>query len=206
SAKTKRGPGLRAFRSLQLVFAVKSRDGDFRTQSGLGIRNWDRTVEGFAFAFKKRVRLDMQDDIKIARLSTDSTGITLSLVADSRSIFHAGRNAHLHGALLHHPALAFALAARIGNHTPRAAASRTGTGDGEESLLIPHLAATAATAARARPLSLCRAAALALFAILIVPDLDVGLFAGCGFFKSEIKVSPRVGSALRASATAASAY
>ena len=106
---------LRAFSNLQLVLTFKRRDGDLRAQSRLAERDRHRAEQVFAFTLKESMRLHMQDYVQITRSTATRSKIALLLVTDARSIFHARRHRDRNGAFAHHPRLAFALGARIGN-------------------------------------------------------------------------------------------
>src|SRR5690606_12640670 len=88
---------------------------------------------------------------------------------------------------------------------PRAAALAAGTRDGEETLLVPELAATVAGRAGGGAGPGSGAAALALLAALRPRELDRGLRAACRFLERDLEVVAEMGPLLRPGAPARSA-
>src|SRR5258707_1767628 len=92
----------------------------------------------------------VQHHVQVPRRTAIESRLPLAGVAHAHTVFHTCRNLHLERALLDHAAFATALRTRIVNHLSRATTRRTSTRDGEESLLIAHLAAPTAGATLAR--------------------------------------------------------
>ena len=67
--------------------------------------------------------------------------------ADASAIFDPGGNFGVNRALAQNPAFAFALWARIGDHTTRTLAGGTRARNTEKALLVPNLAPASARAA-----------------------------------------------------------
>ncbi len=114
----------------------------------------------------------------------------------------AGRDAQFDGALAFDAALAFAFEAAFFNDLSGALARRASAIDGEETLLIDHLAASAAGLAGDDAGALLRARAVAGFAIFLARDADFGGDARRRFFKAERHVVAQIGAALLTCAAA----
>src|SRR6478672_1432843 len=147
----------------------------------------------------------MQNNVKIARWRAVRPRISLVLVSDPRTIFHACRHRYVNGVLAHHACLAFALAAWIGNDPAQALACRARPRHGEETLLISNLAATTARGTGGRSLIGGRPGALAVLTGLIATDLYLCLLAKGRFLKRKIQVSASITATLLPSAAATAA-
>src|SRR5262249_35276606 len=66
-----------------------------------------------AIALEELVRLDRQEDVKIARRAAAHSGLAFAGEANARAILHAGRNVHGKRALLHDAPRAAARRARV---------------------------------------------------------------------------------------------
>src|SRR3954467_7171434 len=158
-----------------------------------------------AFALKKRMRLYLKHHIEIARRTTIRANIALLLISNPGAIFHACRYAHVNQVFFHHAALAFALAARIGNNASLPMAGWAWPGNAEHGLLIPDLAAAGACLACGWPLRSRRAGAVALLACFIPAYFGLSLFAESGFLKGKRDIRARVSAALHAVTSSAAA-
>src|SRR5438270_5493961 len=123
AANAEGGPGLRAFRHLELVLAaIESGNHDFIPKRGLGEGDRHGAVQVLAFTLKEWVRLDFQNNVKIAGRTAVDAGIALLLIADARGVFYARGNVHVNRALLHDAAITLALGAWIRDHSPQSLA------------------------------------------------------------------------------------
>src|SRR5579871_2135518 len=104
------------------------------------------------FALKKRMRFYLKHHIKIARRSAVGPNVSLFLVANAGTIFHACRHAHVDHVLFHHAAFTLAFDAWIGNDAPMSMAGWAWPGNAEHGLLIAYLAAAGACLACGWPL------------------------------------------------------
>src|SRR6185312_5570324 len=97
-----------------------------------------------AVALEDAVRLDREEDVKVARRAAAHAGLALAGQADARAVLDAGRNVDGQRLLLAHAALAAAVPARILDDAAGAVAGGAGALDGEEALLRPDAAGAVA--------------------------------------------------------------
>src|ERR1041385_3279224 len=124
------------------------------------------------------MRFYLKHHIKIAGRTTVRANVALLLIADARAIFHASRYAHVDHVLFHRAALAFALAARVGNYASLAVARWTWPGNAEHGLLIADLPAAGAGLTCSRAFRSRRARAAALLTCFIAAYFDLAARVG----------------------------
>src|SRR5436305_7294292 len=154
------------------------------------------------------MRLYLKHHIEIARRAAVATIIALFLIANTRSVFHACRHAHVDQVLFHHAAFTLAFAAGIGNYAPMSVAGWAWPGNAEHGLLIADLALAGACLARGWPLRSSRSSAVALLTRFIAAYLGLCLLAEGSFLKGQRYIRARVATALHtgASSLAATAH
>jgi hypothetical protein len=199
----KRGSGLRAFRNLQLVLTLQRRNHNLDAERSLRKRNRNHAVQVVALAFKKGVLFHVQDDIQVASGPTERARLAESGETNSRAVLHSRGHFGFHHAIAQQATLAFALRAGIGDYAARALASRAGSSDAEEALLIPHLTPPVTRLAADRRFPRCCAGSPAGVACLMATDIHLFLNAEDRLVKFEVQVFAKVGSALGATATTA---
>src|SRR5260221_2459773 len=126
-----------------------------------------------------------QDDVQIACRSAVRAGLAFPCHAQPRSRVYSRWNPQIDGAFTLQAALAVAIRAALADDLPRSLARRARAGDGEESLLVPKLAAPAASLACSHPSSGLCARAIARFAIFLAWQFDLRGHARCGFLQRE---------------------
>src|SRR5215831_302614 len=99
-------------------------------------------------ALEERVFLDLQENVKVA--GRPAVGARLPFAADtnSRAVVHARRNVHLELPMHLLVPVSAALATRIADDLPRAAARTARAPYGKETLLVQNLTASAASGTR----------------------------------------------------------
>ncbi len=130
----------------------------------------------------------MQHNVEIARGSAERPSLASARKPDARAVFHAGRNFRFYGALPQNPAFAFAFRARIGNHVACSLAGRTSPRDAEKALLIAHLPAAIARAARRRTFARRCSRAVAVFAGFVTAHHHARLSAERSLFEFDGQV------------------
>src|SRR5713226_3656133 len=201
----KNGAALRAFRNLQFFFSVQSRHRQLRTESSLRDAQGDGAIQIRAAAFEKRMFLNFQHDVQIARRPAVRPGLAFAGDTQPRSGIDARRNPQLNGLFAFEASLPAALRATLAHNLTRALARRACSRDGEESLLICQLTAAGASLAGLNASSFFRARAVARLAVFLARQLDFGGHARGGLFERERHVVSQIGPALRAAASAAPA-
>ena len=147
--------GLRAVGNLQAVLAFHGGNLDLRAHGGLRHGDRDDAVQVVAFAREEGMLLHVQHDIQIACGAAELADFAGTGKANAGSVFDAGRNFGVDGALAQNAAFAFALRAGIGDDAAGALAGGAGARDAEKSLLVADLAASVTGAASGG--GLCRA-------------------------------------------------
>src|SRR5260370_2728362 len=132
-------------------------------------------------------------------------GLAFPCHAQPRPRVCSGRNPQIDGTLTLQAALAVAIRAALADDLSRALARRTGARDGEESLLVPELAASAASLACGHASSGLCARAIARFAIFLARQFDFRGHARCAFLKRERHVIAQIRPALHTSSPPPSA-
>ncbi len=99
---------------------------------------------------EKRMRLDLQIDIKVASRTSHRAGLTLAAQTELHSIIDAGRNFDFQLRLLHLRAGSAAIGALLANHPTASLAGRTRGLNPEKSLRMHDAPAAAAVVARLR--------------------------------------------------------
>src|SRR5712691_1204403 len=201
----KNGAALRAFGNLQFFFPVQSRHRQLRTESSLRDAQGDGAIQIRAAAFEKRMFLNFEHDVQIARRPAVRPGLAFAGDTQPRSGIDARRNPQLNGLFAFEASLPAALRATLAHNLTRALARRACSRDGEESLLICQLTAAGARLAGLNASSLFRARAVARLAVFLARQLDFGGHARGGLFERERHVVSQIGPALRAAAPAAPA-
>src|SRR5450631_1396966 len=199
----KRGSRLRTFGDSQLVFSLQRRNHNLGARGGLRKRNRNHAVEVVTLALKEGVLLDVQHNVQIAGRSAECARVTEARETNSRAVLHPRGHVRFDNAFAQQPAFAFALRARIGDHTARALAGWTSSSDAEEALLITHLASAVARPAANRSFTGRCAGAAASVAGLMAADVHLLLGAKNRFLKSKMQIFAKVGSALGPAATTA---
>src|ERR1041385_1012077 len=151
------------------------------------------------------MRFYLKHHIKIAGRTTVRANVALLLIADARAIFHASRYAHVDHVFFHRAALAFALAARVGNYAPLAVARWTWPGNAEHGLLITDRPAAGASLACGWALRSRGSRAAALLTCFIAAYFDLGLLAESSFFKGKGDVRASISTALHTASASATA-
>src|SRR5262249_13516272 len=151
------------------------------------------------------VRLDRQEDVKVAGRATAQARLAFASEADAGAILDAGRNIDGQLALAHHPSFAAAIGTRIRNDLPAPMATGTGALDGKEPLTGPHLAGAATGRADRRLGAGVGAGAGATFASDAGRHADLRGLAVEGLHQRDLHVVAQVGAALAAGAAAAAA-
>src|SRR5579871_517485 len=154
-------------------------------------------------AFEEGMRPDLQKNIQVAGRAAIGARLPFVRQADSGSVVHAGRNVDLELLMYLLIAVPTALAAGIADDLSGSAAGTAGAADGEEALLINHLAAAVAGWTTGRFAARFGSGSGALGAALHAGYLDLGSQTVDGLFEAEFQVVADVLAALRASAPAA---
>jgi hypothetical protein len=162
-------------------------------------------VQVVAFALEKRMFLNVQYDVEVARRATMCARFSQSGETYARSVFHTGWDLRIYRPLTQHAAFAFALGTRISNHAAGALTGWTSTGHAEESLLIAHLAAASTRPAGDGSFACGRTRAAAILAGLVAADRNVGFRAEDGFLELQRDILPQIGAALGTAAAAGTA-
>ncbi len=199
----KRGSRLRALGNFQPVFSFQCRNHDLDAEGSLRERDRNHAVQVVALALKEGVLLDVQDNIQIAGRPAERARFAQAAETDSRAVLHSRGHFGFHHAIAQQATLAFALRAGIGDYAARALASRAGSSDAEEALLIPHLTPPVTRLAADRRFPRCCAGSPAGVACLMATDIHLFLNAEDRLVKFEVQVFAKVGSALGATATTA---
>src|SRR5579883_1550347 len=190
--------GLRAFRDLQLVRLFER--GDFDLGAERGLRDIDRNgaVQVLLAALEKRVRLHLEEDVKVAGRAAVYPGLPFVGEAEPRAVIHAGRDVDLELALRLAASRAAAGGARIANDLTGAVAGAARAADGDEALLVGDLAAAVTGGAGGGAAAGLRARAVAAVASLHARHLDIGIHAENGFVEGDFEIVADVLAALRA--------
>src|SRR5690606_13353332 len=141
------------------------------------------------------VRLEAEEDVKVARRPAAQARLALAAEANARAVVDAGRDLDLQGALLVHAALAAAGGAGIGNELLDAMAGRAGALHHEEALLGADLAAAVAGPAQLGLRPRLGAAAVALAAGDGGGAGDRCGLAAMGFLEGDLEIVSEVGAA-----------
>src|SRR5206468_4756130 len=123
-----------------------------RTERCLRERNRSHAMQVSSLPLEKWMVLHVENDVKITRRASMHSSFAQTTEPNARLIFHARRNLGFDRLLLQVAAFASALRARIANHRAGPLAGGTCPRNTEEALLVAHLAASAAGAARSRSL------------------------------------------------------
>src|ERR1700756_1183313 len=198
-------PALRALGNLQLRVSFESRNHDLRAQRCLRKRNRNLAAQVVPLAFEELVRFHSQHDVQIARRAAGASRVTLALVANPRSIFHARRNAYLDRVLALHASIAAACLARVRNHRSRSATNVTRPRNREESLLITNLPSPLALLACRRTPSARRTYPAAIDAYLHAANRYFRLLTKDCLFEFNRLVKPQIAALLRARLSPAAA-
>jgi hypothetical protein len=156
-----------------------------------------------AFALKKRMLLDVQDHVKIARRPAECSSFAQSGEAYAGSVFDSGWNFGFDRPLPQNSSLPFALRTWVGDDTSNPLAGRASASHAEETLLVSDLSASGAGAARNRRLALGSARTPAVFAAFVAAAGDLCLFAEDRLFELQRNVFAQVGPTLGSSASPA---
>src|SRR2546423_4028318 len=208
SADPDRLPVLGAGRDLDLLRPIDR--GDLHGVAERGLRHAQRQLVDHvgAVSLQHRMRLDLEDDIQVARGATARADLALTREADLRSAVDAGGNVDTHllfarsvtaaaaglaGSLDH---LALAVAARAAGDVDDLAEDRLGG--------APDLAAAAALGARLWRGARLGAATLAGLAGLRSRDGQLAFDAEDRLFESEPEIEPKIRAAAWAGAPPAS--
>jgi hypothetical protein len=162
-------------------------------------------VKVLAITFEEGMLLDVEDDIEIAGRATVDTGFALPGVADAGTVFDAGWNLDVDGALFGLAAFAAAALARMVNDGTTTLAGAASARDGKKTLLIANLATAAAAAAGLRGMAGGDAGAATLGTEFVALYRDFFFDAEDGLIEFELEVFTKIGAALRPGATAAAA-
>src|SRR5947207_13378343 len=143
------------------------------------------------------VLIHRDENVQIARGAAVESRFAFGRDAQSRSVVDARRNLHRDRLLFAQAPGAVARRAWILDHFSRAAALRTRTRNGEESLRVTNLSASRAAAARHRLRSRFRAGAVTRRACDRARNLQRDVFAEHSFFKREREVVAKIVAARR---------
>ena len=110
----------------QVLRAVERLDLRLGAERGLGDADGQRGVEVVALALEARVAGDREVDEERAARAAPLPGRAALGQPQRRPVLDAGRHLHRERVLLHAPALAAAVGARVGDHLAGAAAARAG--------------------------------------------------------------------------------
>ena len=146
-----------------------------------------------AVALKKPVRLDGQENIKVARRSTPQAGLALGGKPDTGAVLDPLGDVDGQLLFLVDPALAGAGAAWVLDHLAATCAGGTRALDGEEPRLGAHPAVAAAGAASCQCGAAGRASALAGRARHRRRHADISLFALECLFEGDFHVETQIG-------------
>jgi hypothetical protein len=131
--------------------AINTGNLDLRAQCCLRKADWNHAVQVVALALKQIVGANGEHDVEVAARAARSTGVAFARIANAGSIFNAARHLDVQFELAGDAGLAATGLAWIADDRAGTAARAAGAGHGEESLLIPKLAAALALAANGRP-------------------------------------------------------
>ena len=184
---------------------VQSGNRQICPQRSLRNAQRNRAIKIRAAPLEERVLLDFEHNIQITRRPAVGTRFAFTLHAQPRSGVHARRDAQFDSALAIHASLALAIRATFFDDLPGALASGTRAVDGEKSLLIDLLAASAASLARHHAGSLFRARAVARFAVFLPGHPNFRGDAGGGFVKRQRHVIAQIRATLHATPATAPA-
>src|SRR5580658_9716984 len=148
---------------------------------------------------------DFENDVEIAGRAIVGGGFAFAGDTQARAGIDARWNAQLDRFFAFDAALASAIGAAFFDDLSGALACGAGARDGEETLLVGELAATAAGLAGDDAGALLRAGAVAGFAIFLARKLDFCGDASGRFFEGKRHVITQIGAALLATAGAAAA-
>src|SRR6185437_9314422 len=140
--------GLRAFGNGERVFAIDGGHFDFRAESSLRDADGDVAIEVGAAAFEERMLFDFEEDVEVAGDAAVGSGFAFAGDAQAHAAIHARGNGNFDGVGAFDAALSAAIGAGFLDDLSRAVAIGASARDGEESLLIVHLAAPFAGFAR----------------------------------------------------------
>src|SRR5690349_1585428 len=147
---------------------------------------------------------DLKHHIEVAAGTAVWPRLALAGNTEPRPRVHARRNAQLDGFLALHASLSTAFKAALLNDLARALAGRARARDGEESLRVSHLPASAAVRAGYNASSLLRPSAVAGLAEFLARQLDLGGHASRRFLEGQGHVVAQIGATLRSAASTAS--
>src|SRR6185437_9984236 len=194
---------LRAFGNFQILFAMQRRDFHRCAKRRLRKTDRHRAIQIRPAPLKQRMLLHLKENIKVARRPAIHTRFALPGHAQPRSRIHARRYANLQRLLALQSSLPTALLASLAHHLPTSLARRARPRNRKESLLVRHLAAPAARAARDHPATWLRASSVAQLAILKPVQLDRRRYARRGLFKAQRQVITQIRATLTALRTPA---
>src|ERR1700686_1996852 len=167
------------------MFAVHGGNANLRAYGSLRHRNRDHAVQVVALAREEGMLFDVQHYVQISGRPAESANFPSAGKANSSAVFHTGGNFGVHGALAQNAPFALALRARIGDDAACALAGGTATGNAEESLLIPNLAASVAGAPSRGALSRRRSGAAAVFASFVTADRNLSICSEEGLLELQ---------------------
>ena len=185
--------------------AVQRVDGEFPAESRLHHRDRNATIKIRAVALEHRVRLDREEDVKIACRTAAHAGLALAAQANPRAVLDAGGNVDRERPFPGHASRSGAFVARIVDCLAAALTGRAGALDGEESLLRADAPVTCAGLARRRPRAGARSGAGAGLAGDRSRQLDGGGFAAERLFEGDFEIVAQVRSTLASAARPAAA-
>src|ERR1700681_1546483 len=149
--------------------------------------------------------LHVQHYVQISGRAAEGADFARAGKANSRSVFDAGGNLGVYGALAKNAAFAFAFRAGIGDDAACALAGGAGASDAEESLLIADLAASVAGAASCWSLARRRPGTAAVFASFMTAHRDLRLGAEEGLLELEGQIFAEIGATLNEAPTSPAA-
>jgi hypothetical protein len=187
--------GGRAGGNFQHGAAFKRRHLDIAAEGRAGKADRHATEKVHAFALENIVRLDMQDNVEIARRTTPRTALALAGGTESRAILDAGGNLDLDLRGLLHAPVAMTGMAWLFDGLARAATTGTSLSNVEKAARNRYLAMAAAgragrdLAARLGPGTVTSVAGLEF------RDFDLLLHATRCFLESDLHVVAQISSA-----------
>jgi hypothetical protein len=189
--------GLRAFGNGELfVFAADGGNENFGAESGLRNGDGDVAIEIGAAALEVGMVLHFEENVEVAGNAAVGSLLTFAGDAEAHAVVDAGRNGNFDGAGVFDAALAAAFGAALLDDFAGAVAVRASARNGEESLLIMHLATPFAMLADFHARAGLCAGAVAGRAIFHARNFQFGFHASGRVFERELQVVAHVGATL----------
>src|SRR6266568_1903436 len=197
--------GLGAFGNAKaLALGVQGRDFQVSSEGSLGERNRNRAVEIVPLPLEKRMLMNLQHHVKIARGPSVRSRLPFATDAKPRAVIHAGWNLQTQDFLLADPSFPMAVRASFPDHLSHTLALRACLAESKESLRMPDLSAASTSRTRHRLAALLGSRAMTGRAAFGARNLDFRLHAEDGFLEGDLKIITKIRATLGTRATSRS--